>query len=116
MTAKSTHDLVTRTANQLELNGPQTSALAEALRGVTRANEQLVAKSVQVAAAASTVVTLVNGNRAVNELGELQSDGRELDRLCAVRQERVTALVLVLVACGVESPGSLADALLFEAS
>ena len=67
-------------------------AVAEAQRRFETVNEDIVRKAHEVTHRSAEAVDGVEGGLNVNSLGTLQSAGPDLDRLCAVRQERLDAL------------------------
>jgi ABC-type transporter Mla subunit MlaD len=59
--------------------------LAEALRNFASQSEQLADAAYQVTQRSAAILSLLDDNRIVNPLGELQRSAVEVERLCATR-------------------------------
>lgn len=75
-------------------------ALHDSLAQCETANEALIAALVRVEERAQRARTQLLAGFQMNSLGELQSAGPEADRWCAVRQERLDRLRVLLHAAG----------------
>lgn len=66
--------------------------LQDARSDLRSCEESIRSKAEQIARSAARTAEAVAAGRHTNSLGEIQSAGPELDRLCAIRAERYSAL------------------------
>jgi hypothetical protein len=110
----TTQTLVNQLKGGMSLTADQESVVHQTLRDVVRAEGQLRQGIASVQDDLRAVTANLDRGLAINELGVLR--WHDVDRLVAVRHERINALVGVLVACGVNEPTSVANYMVTEAT
>lgn len=101
--------LATSAQATYEYTDRQADALADALRSVNRVNADLEGALGELGRRVEGATNALGAGAKLNPLGVIQGAALDVDRLCAVRDERIQQLVLVLVALGHSHTEALAD-------